>query len=62
MTAQNENNENTEKQKALNSLLRIVESIDKSIEDILDAINEHVDRQDYEPMWDNHDYYNHRPC
>ena len=58
MTAQNENKEDVEKDSCLDSLLRMVESIDKKVEDILEAVNEHFDRDSYEPVLNGRDYFN----
>jgi len=58
MTAQDENQENVEKDSCLDSLLRMVESIDKKVEDILEAVNEHFDRDSYEPVLNGREYFN----
>ena len=58
MTAQDENQENVEKDSCLDSLLRMVEAIDKNVEDILEAVNEHFDRDSYEPVLNGREYFN----
>ena len=58
MTAQDENNEDVENDTGLDSLLRMVESINKNVEDILEAVNEHFDRDSYEPVLNGRDYFN----
>jgi len=58
MTAQNENNEDVENDTGLDSLLRMVEAIDKNVEDILEAVNEHFDRDSYEPVLNGREYFN----
>ena len=58
MTAQNENKEDVENDTGLDSLLRMVESIDKNVEDILEAITEHFDRDSYEPVLNGREYFN----
>ena len=58
MTAQNENKEDVENDTGLDSLLRMVESIDKNVEDILEAVNEHFDRDSYEPVLNGREYFN----
>ena len=58
MTAQNENKEDVENDTGLDSLLRMVEAIDKNVEDILEAVNEHFDRDSYEPVLNGREYFN----
>ena len=58
MTAQEKDEAEGEGDRSLDTLFRKVESIDRNVEDILEAINEHFDHESYHSMWNGREYYN----
>ena len=58
MTAQEKDEREGEGDRSLDILFRKVESIDKNVEDILEAIHEHFDHESYHSMWNGREYYN----
>ena len=57
MTAKYENPKDVEPNH-LEEILRKVKSIDSRVEDILDAMNDRIPADDYDPFWDQDKYFN----